>query len=64
VNPLDFSAVPHPRFPVQGHILSVSGDALTPKDIEDFLSAKVSYMQKNLCRTMACKAQTKIVGNQ
>jgi hypothetical protein len=48
VNPLDFPAVPHPRFPVQCHILSAGGDALTPKDIEDFLSAKLSYMQKKL----------------
>jgi hypothetical protein len=48
VNPLEFPAVPHPRFPVQGHILSASGDTLTPKDIEDFLSAKLSHMQKKL----------------
>jgi hypothetical protein len=26
---LDLTAVPHPRFPVQGHILSIGGDVLT-----------------------------------
>jgi hypothetical protein len=30
VNPLDLTAVPHPRFPMQGHILSAGGDALSP----------------------------------
>jgi hypothetical protein len=30
VNPLDLTAVPHPRFPMQGHILSSGGDALSP----------------------------------
>ncbi len=40
MNPLDFPDVPHRRFPVQGHILSAGGD-LTPKDIEDFLRAKL-----------------------
>jgi hypothetical protein len=29
MNPLDMTAAPHPRFPVQGHILSTSGNALT-----------------------------------
>jgi hypothetical protein len=28
VNPLDLTAVPHPRFPVQGHMLSTAADAL------------------------------------
>ncbi len=28
VDPLDMTAAPHPRFPVQGHILSTRGDAL------------------------------------
>jgi hypothetical protein len=28
VDPLDFTAIPHPRFLVQGHILSTIGDAL------------------------------------
>ncbi len=28
VDPLDLTAAPHPRFPVQGHILSAGGDAL------------------------------------
>jgi hypothetical protein len=28
VDPLDITAAPHQRFPVQGHILSTSGDAL------------------------------------
>ncbi len=27
-NSLDFTAVPHRRFPLQGHILSAGGDAL------------------------------------
>jgi hypothetical protein len=48
VNTLHITAVSHPRFPVQGHILSAGGEALTPKDIEDFLSAKLSYVQKKL----------------
>jgi hypothetical protein len=26
---LDLTAVPHPRFPVPGHILSIGGDVLT-----------------------------------
>jgi hypothetical protein len=26
---LDLTAVPHPRFPVQGHVLSIGGDVLT-----------------------------------
>ncbi len=26
---LDWTDEPHPRFPVQGHILSIGGDALT-----------------------------------
>ncbi len=30
MNPLDLTAVPHPRFPMQGHILSAGGDALGP----------------------------------
>jgi hypothetical protein len=30
VHPLDLTNEPHPRFLVQGHILSVAGDALTP----------------------------------
>jgi hypothetical protein len=29
MNPVDMTAAPHPRFPVQGHILSTSGGALT-----------------------------------
>jgi hypothetical protein len=29
VDPLDWTDEPHPRFPVQGHILSIGGDALT-----------------------------------
>jgi hypothetical protein len=29
VDPLDMTAAPHPRFPVQGHILSTGGDAVS-----------------------------------
>jgi hypothetical protein len=34
VDPLDLTAAPHPKFPVQGHILSASGDALSTAEEE------------------------------
>jgi hypothetical protein len=30
VGPLDMTAAPHPKFPVQGHIVSTGGAALRP----------------------------------
>jgi hypothetical protein len=47
LNSLDLTAVPHPRFPVQSHILRVGGDALKLEPNKRFLVS--GYELASIC---------------